>query len=158
MRAIEIALQNQHPIAHLPWSRAAAAAQKLLSECLSGLPPSPRSAGGSIEVSVLIVTDDAIQQLNRDWREKDKPTDVLSWPQSEPGEPLTEQLGDVVISRDTAERQALARGWELEDELALLLVHGILHLLGHEDDTEAGSEIMKGVERRILGKPLDPLP
>ncbi len=106
----------------------------------------------------MIVTDDAIQALNALWRGKDKPTDVLSWPQSEPDEPLTEQLGDVVISRDTAERQARARGWELEDELALLLVHGILHLLGHEDDTEAGSEKMKEVERRILGKPLDPLP
>jgi probable rRNA maturation factor len=111
-----------------------------------------------LEVSVLVVTDDAIQQLNAQWRGKDRPTDVLSWPQSEPGEPLSAFLGDVVISRDTAERQAAARGWALEDELALLLVHGILHLLGHEDDTEAGSEKMKEVERRILGKPLDPLP
>ncbi len=110
------------------------------------------------EVSVLVITDDAIQVLNSQWRNKDKPTDVLSWPQSELGEPLSAFLGDVVISRDTAERQAIARGWELEDELALLLVHGILHLLGYEDDTEAGSEKMKEVERRILGKPLDPLP
>lgn len=102
--------------------------------------------------------DDAqIQVLNREWRDKDKPTDVLSWPQSEPGEPLSAFLGDVVISRDTAERQAQARGWALEDELALLLVHGILHLLGHEDDSEAGAEAMKVIERRILGKPLDVL-
>ena len=105
----------------------------------------------------MIVTDEAIQLLNAQWRGKNKSTDVLSWPQSEPGEPLTSPLGDVVISLDTAERQALARGWSLEDELALLLVHGILHLLGHEDDTEEGSEKMKEVERRILGKPLDPL-
>jgi probable rRNA maturation factor len=116
------------------------------------------NGGTHAEVSVVIVTDDVIQQLNAQWRGKDKPTDVLSWPLAEPGEPFGEQLGDVVISRDTAERQALARGWELEDELALLLVHGILHLLGHEDDTEEGSEKMKEVERRILGKPLDPLP
>jgi probable rRNA maturation factor len=109
-------------------------------------------------VSVVIVTDEEIHALNKQWRAKDKATDVLSWPQSEPDEPLSAYLGDVVISRDTAERQAAARGWELEDELALLLVHGILHLLGHEDDTEAGSEKMKEVERRILGKPLDPLP
>ena len=158
MRAveIEIALQNQHPIALLPWSRAAAAAQKLLSECLSG-PLTPMNGGTHVEVSVLIVTDEAIQALNARWRGKDTPTDVLSWPLTEPGEPLTEQLGDVVISRDTAERQALARGWGLEDELALLLVHGILHLLGHEDDTEEGSEKMKRIERNILGKPLDPL-
>ena len=150
MRAVEIALQNQHPTLPLPWNRATAAAQKLLSEC----PDAPPQT----EVSVVVVTDDAIQQLNAQWRGKDKPTDVLSWPQSELGAPLSAVLGDVVISRDTAERQALARGWALEDELALLLVHGILHLLGHEDDTEAGSEKMKEVERRILGKPLDPLP
>lgn len=106
---------------------------------------------------MVIVTDEAIHQLNQQWRGKDKPTDVLSWPQSEPDEPLSAYLGDVVISRDTAERQAAARGWALEDELALLLVHGILHLLGHEDDTEEGSEKMKVIEREILGKPLDPL-
>lgn len=151
--AVEILVQNQHPNPSLPWSRAEDAAQRLLSECLNPLPD-----GESYEVSVVIVTDDAIQVLNRDWRQKDKPTDVLSWPQSEPDEPLGCFLGDVVISRDTAERQALARGWELADELALLLVHGILHLLGHEDDTEEGSEKMKGIERRTLGKPLDPLP
>jgi probable rRNA maturation factor len=149
----EILVQNQHPNPTLPWEKAAAAAQKLLSECLS----SPGEVSG-VEVSVVIVTDEEIHALNKQWRAKDKATDVLSWPQSEPDEPLSAYLGDVVISRDTAERQAAARGWELEDELALLLVHGILHLLGHEDDTEAGSEKMKEVERRILGKPLDPLP
>lgn len=108
-------------------------------------------------MSVVVVDDAEIHALNLEWRGKDKPTDVLSWPQSEPGEPLSTFLGDVVISRDTAERQAAARGWELEDELALLLVHGILHLLGHEDDSEEGSEAMKVIERRILGKPLDTL-
>ncbi|MBB6052656.1 rRNA maturation RNase YbeY [Armatimonas rosea] len=150
----EILVQNQHPNPTLPWERAAAAAQRLLSECLSS---PPRPTGEPFEVSVVIVTDDAIHQLNRQWRGKDKPTDVLSWPQSEADEPLSAYLGDVVISRDTAERQATARGWALEDELALLLVHGILHLLGHEDDTEEGSEQMKVIEREILGKPLDPL-
>ena len=142
----KILVQNHHPNPTLPWERAAAAAQKLLWEC------------PDTEVSVVIVTDDEIHALNAQWRGKDKPTDVLSWPQSEPDAPRSAYLGDVVISRDTAERQATARGWALEDELALLLVHGILHLLGHEDDSEAGSEKMKEVERRILGKPLDPLP
>lgn len=104
------------------------------------------------EVSLLLTDDTEIHTLNREWRSTDKPTDVLSWPQEDP---IT--LGDVAISLDTATRQAAARGWAVEEELALLLVHGILHLLGHEDDTEAGSEGMKVIERRILGKPLDPL-
>jgi probable rRNA maturation factor len=118
------------------------------------------------EISLLFVDDAAIRALNRDWRGQDKPTDVLSWPQQaaqqpdsdqEPGRPLDTEdtLGDVVISLDTADQQARARGWTLEEEVALLLVHGILHLLGHEDETEAGARAMRHVERRILGRPLE---
>ena len=66
-----------------------------------------------------------------------------------------EALGDVVISWDTAQKQAEARNWPVEDEVALLLVHGILHLLGYEDETRAGSKKMQAIETRILGKPLD---
>jgi probable rRNA maturation factor len=112
-------------------------------------------------VSVLLVDDARIRQLNREWRHQDMPTDVLSWPQEEAGEravgaALTpDVLGDVAISLDTAARQAQARGWSLADETALLLVHGILHLLGHDDETEAGAEAMREIERGLLGKPLD---
>jgi len=102
------------------------------------------------EVSVLLTDDSGIHTLNRQWRNIDKPTDVLSWPMEE--EVL---LGDVAISVDTAARQANAREWPIEEEIALLLVHGILHLLGYEDDTEEGAEAMRVVERRLLGKPLE---
>jgi len=82
---------------------------------------------------------------------------VLSWPQEAlpdgPGD--AEILGDVAISVDTANRQAAAREWEVAEETALLLVHGILHLLGHEDDTDEGAEVMRAAETRILGRPLD---
>ena len=109
------------------------------------------------EVSVLLVDDPRIHALNRQWRDKDKPTDVLSWPQHDVGDTSgqADVLGDVVISLDTATRQARARKWPVEDEVALLLVHGILHLLGHEDDTLEGSNAMQAIETRILGKPLD---
>lgn len=123
--------------------------------------PASRGGGGlgqrSPVVSVVVVDDARIRSLNREWRGKDKATDVLSWPMWEIDDPLGDELGDVVISVDTARRQAAARDWDVDDELALLLVHGILHLLGHEDDTEAGSEAMRVIEARILGKPLDPL-
>ena len=99
------------------------------------------------EISLLLTGDEEIQSLNRSWRGKDLPTDVLSWPQDD-----SKVLGDVAISVDTAERQAARRGWSVGEECALLLVHGILHLLGHEDDTESGSEEMKKWEREILGK------
>lgn len=99
-----------------------------------------------------------MRRLNRDWRGIDKTTDVLSWPQEEARLEHTgggDLLGDVAISLDTAARQAAARGWSLEEETALLLVHGILHLLGHEDDSEQGAEAMRAIETTILGKPLE---
>lgn len=109
-------------------------------------------------MSLLLTDDPGIRVLNREWRRLDKPTDVLSWPQ-EGDVPLADGvpdlLGDVAISLDTAARQAAARGWGLDEEVALLLVHGVLHLLGHEDESEAGSDGMKRIETRILGKPLD---
>ena len=98
----------------------------------------------------MLTDDPGIHALNLRWRGYDKPTDVLSWPLEEP---IT--LGDVAISLDTAARQAAARGWSIEDEIALLLVHGILHLLGYEDESEAGAEAMRSKERELLGKPLE---
>lgn len=129
-----------------PWERAEESARALLAS--AGKPDA--------EVSVLLTDDPGIRILNRDWRNLDKPTDVLSWPlEEEPNPDGAEFLGDVAISLDTAARQAEARGWDIAEETALLLVHGILHLLGHEDETEAGAEEMKRIETSILGRPLD---
>lgn len=102
--------------------------------------------------------------MNRDYRGYDKPTDVLSFAQEEtaqdappppalPGQPLL--LGDVVISVETAARQAETHSVSLERELALLTVHGILHLLGYEDETEAGAARMREREHEILGVSLE---
>jgi probable rRNA maturation factor len=111
------------------------------------------------EVSVLLTDDATIQDLNTRYRGYAKPTDVLSFAQQEeyagaplspslPGQPLL--LGDVVISVETAARQAQAHGVTLEQELALLTVHGLLHLLGYDDATEEGAEQMRVREREIL--------
>ena len=98
--------------------------------------------------------DPGIHELNLTWRSKDKPTDVLSFPQAEgkvkPGD-FVPCLGDVVISADTAARQAKTIGHSLEDEYRRLLVHGVLHLLGH-DHVHGGhpARIMKEQEGRLL--------
>jgi probable rRNA maturation factor len=111
------------------------------------------------EVSLLLTDDAVIHALNRDYRGKDRPTDVLSFAQREPhpdAPPLppdlfpSEILGDVVISVETAERQAHERGVSLGEELAHLAVHGILHLLGYEDETESGAEEMRRREQRVM--------
>lgn len=89
--------------------------------------------------------DRTVRRLNRDFRGQDKTTDVLSFP----GEPSPEgrHLGDIVISVPTAERQAADRGARLEDEVRLLLLHGVLHCLGHDHETDAGE--MERLETRL---------
>lgn len=111
------------------------------------------------EVSILLTDDTRIRELNRTYRGYDSPTDVLSFAQHDPAEEASQPalpehpdlLGDVVISVETAERQAKRHGVTLEQELALLAVHGILHLLGYEDETEAGARQMRAREQEILG-------
>lgn len=89
------------------------------------------------ELSILITTDEEIRELNKAYRGKDEPTDVLSFPIGEKvGDRLI--LGDVVISLDTANRQAIEWGCDLEEEVERLLAHGIIHLLGY--DHELGGE------------------
>ena len=113
------------------------------------------------EISVLLVDNATIQELNRDYREKDVPTDVLSFPleeelegEAEPeiiGGPDARMLGDIVISVEKAVTQAAEYGHSVERELAFLLVHGLLHLLGHDHEKgEAAKTLMRSEENRIL--------
>jgi len=90
-----------------------------------------------VELSIALVSDAQIKRLNKLYRNKDKPTDVLSFPIGEKVEDWL-ILGDIVISVDTARRQAQELGHSLEEELKRLLVHGLVHLLGY--DHELGGE------------------
>lgn len=104
------------------------------------------------ELSAVFTDDASIQLLNAEWRGKDKPTNVLSFPAfpvkagSQPG-PM---LGDIVIARETVEREALEEGKPLENHLTHLVVHGFLHLLGYDHETDEEAEEMEGKEREIL--------
>lgn len=119
---------------------------------------SSRALPPGAELSVCLVDDAHIQELNRRYRGKDCPTDVLSFPQwewqGEPreatGDPAVTLLGDVVISLETAARQAEEFGHSLQREVAFLVVHGVLHLLGHEHETAAGEERMRALEEEVL--------
>ena len=89
-----------------------------------------------------------IHALNRQYRRKDKPTDVLSFPLADELQPFL--LGDVVISLETAARQAQRRGYALHEEIQALLIHGILHLLGYDHEVSRGEAIrMHGKEREV---------
>lgn len=113
------------------------------------------------EISVLLVDNETIQEFNRDYRDKDSATDVLSFPMeedieenSEPeviGGPGERMLGDIVISVERAVEQAAEYGHSIERELAFLAVHGMLHLLGYDHEkNEAAKKIMRTEEKRIL--------
>ena len=108
---------------------------------------------GDPEISLVLCDDAFIQSLNAEYRGLDKPTDVLSFAQDDP-----ELLGDIVISLPTAARQAEAAGWTLENEVALLGVHGLLHLLGYDDETEAGAWEMQGKTEATLREAGIPIP
>ncbi|XP_047076730.1 endoribonuclease YBEY, chloroplastic-like [Lolium rigidum] len=104
----------------------------------------------SVEVSLLLCDDGFIRKLNKEWRDEDHATDVLSMSQHIPGLDIPIlQLGDLVISVETARRQAEERGHTLLDEMRILTVHGLLHLLGfdHELGKEAEEEMEKEEEQ-----------
>ncbi len=104
------------------------------------------------ELSILLTDDDQIQALNRDYRDKDTPTDVLSFGQDEgevfPG--MVPVLGDLVISLETAQRQADSLGHPLAAEVRVLLVHGLLHLMGHDHIEKSDRVEMASAEDALL--------
>ncbi len=105
-------------------------------------------------VSLVLTGDDAIRALNRDYREADRPTDVLSFPMADPGaladpgRPVF--LGEVYVSVETAARQARAARRPLGREVAHLALHGLLHLLGHDHRTRSERRRMRAEEARLL--------
>jgi len=113
----------------------------------------------AVELSVTLVDEGEIRELNLRFRGVDEPTDVLSFPLLEEiaKEPpaLAESpplLGDVIISPQVARKQVKKYGHSLEEEIALLLVHGILHLLGYDHEISADDKIMRTKEKSILNK------
>lgn len=110
-----------------------------MQELVAELAPEADSVG------VRFAGDRTVRRLNREFRGKDKATDVLSFPGEE--SPEGRHLGDIVISIPTAERQAAERGAVLEDEVKLLLLHGVLHCLGHDHETDQGE--MERLENRL---------
>ncbi len=129
--------------------------------------PAPRSLGPQLRKAVqrlladlghpdktltVVLTDDhEIRALKRQHWGEDAPTDVLSFPTYEPGDPfMPPHLGDIVISLDTARRQAAEQGHSLVQEVKVLAAHSLWHLLGHDHDSEADWEGFRRVQARIL--------
>jgi probable rRNA maturation factor len=110
-------------------------------------------APDAVELSIALVDDDEIAHLNERYRHIAGPTDVLSFGCDDPcpaasDEPIA--LGDVIIAPEVASRQAVELGVTVESELDLLLVHGILHLLGYDHESDTDAAVMQGRERVLL--------
>ncbi|MCC7272170.1 MAG: rRNA maturation RNase YbeY [Alphaproteobacteria bacterium] len=106
---------------------------------------SPSRPEGDTEMTVLLGDDALLRRLNRDYRGKDRPTNVLSFAAGEP-----DLLGDVAIAFETTAGEAAAAGKPLADHLAHLVVHGTLHLLGYDHETTEDAATMEPLEVRAL--------
>ncbi|WP_073054184.1 rRNA maturation RNase YbeY [Kaistia soli] len=105
------------------------------------------------ELSVVFTDDAHIRELNDAWRQKDKATNVLSFPGSPPGRGrFGPMLGDVVVAVETVRNEADAEGISFDDHLTHLLVHGLLHLFGHDHIEDVEAERMEALETAILGR------
>ncbi len=100
---------------------------------------------GQLEVSLVLSDDARVRVLNRDYRDQDRPTNVLSFASGE-----TPLLGDVVLARETVVREAAEQGKDAGDHLTHLVVHGVLHLLGYDHETDGDAAEMESLEVAIL--------
>ena len=130
----------------LPWAQRLPTS-RTLTRFLAQAKAAARVVG---EVNVLLTTDRAMRRMNRQFRGKDKPTDVLSFPASPVAQDRGKFAGDMAISVDTARRQGTARGHSLGVELKVLMLHGLLHLAGYDHESDEGR--MARHERRLRAR------
>jgi probable rRNA maturation factor len=149
---MELAVDIEEPWPPADWEglaeRAAGAAAQV----------APELANARLSASLLFTSDAEVQALNREWRRRDKPTNVLSFPMLERADLLDlapdgppELLGDVALAHETCAREAAGKGASLEDHAAHLIVHGLLHLAGSDHEISPGdAEAMEALETKAL--------
>ena len=150
MTEIEISLRDS------AWSTALPDAAAVVRRAAAAILEAEANLPGHVELSVVLADDAFVRTLNRDYRGQDRATDVLSFPVHEPprldpppGEmPL--MLGDVVLARETVQRDSASAGVGLADRVSHLVIHGVLHLLGHDHDEPDAERHMRALESRTL--------
>jgi probable rRNA maturation factor len=131
---VQSPLWSAQPLAEQTVRAAIAAAAETLS-----------TAGG--ELSIVLTDDSAMRVLNRQWRGIDKPTNVLSFPAAKAGGKM---LGDIAIAYETLDRECTEEGHAFLRHLAHLAVHGFLHLIGYDHETDSEADAMEALESKIL--------
>lgn len=117
---------------------------------LAALKLSGAKVKGAAELSIVLTNDEEQHALNKQWRGKDSSTNVLSFPQIEPFDPVVGILGDITLARETVIREAEEQGVSFEDHFTHLVVHGFLHILGYDHLTDEEAQEMEGLETQIL--------
>jgi probable rRNA maturation factor len=147
---IEVDIEEPWPAGD--WEGVAARASAAAAEV------APELANPRLSASLLLTSDAEIHALNRDWRKRDKPTNVLSFPMLEredllalPANGPPELLGDVALAHETCAREAGEKGATLEDHAAHLIVHGLLHLAGYDHEISSqDADTMEALETKAL--------
>jgi probable rRNA maturation factor len=147
---LRLALEIEDP----RWTQALPNVAELLEKAIALALTDVDDRSRTIEVGVRLVDDGTIRGLNRDWRGRDKPTNVLSFPMGDPA-PIGEAdfpwlIGDIVMSFDTMKVEAERDGKPLEHHVAHLAIHAALHLIGHDHENEAEAEAMEAAEIKLL--------
>jgi probable rRNA maturation factor len=141
---MSISIQNRQKLLTVDVGRVRRSLKRLLKEL--GFKDS--------EVSLLLVDDDQIREINKNYLQRDRPTNVISFTMTEGafGDVHPEILGDIILSVETAARDAMTCDIDFMDEVEFLLIHGLLHLLGynHEDVESNEAEKMKKLERELF--------
>ena len=146
-------------LAESPLWEAEPDAEAVVRRAISQASAVVESNGPAAEVAVLLCDDATIAALNAQWRGRDEPTNVLSFPaapasNSSASDPVVSDgavhLGDIAIANETVVREAREQGRTVSAHLAHLAVHGFLHLLGYDHQTDSEAEHMEGLERAIL--------
>jgi probable rRNA maturation factor len=147
---LRLALEIEDP----RWVAALPNVAELLEKAIALALADVDDAGRTIEVGVRLVDDGTIQGLNRDWRGRDKPTNVLSFPLGDPG-PVSDPdfpwlIGDIVMSFDTVTAESIRDAKPLEHHVVHLAIHATLHLIGHDHEDEAEADVMEAAEVKLL--------
>ncbi|MBT0669893.1 rRNA maturation RNase YbeY [Novosphingobium profundi] len=150
---MELEIDIEEPWAHgTDWAELAARALAALVEV------APELGNERLLTSVLFTSDSQVHELNREWRGKDKPTNVLSFPMLERNDLLQltregppEMLGDIALAAETCIREALDKNVSIQEHATHLLIHGLLHLAGHDHEiSEADAVAMEALETKAL--------
>lgn len=153
MLSLEIDIEAPWPAA-TDWADLAEAALEALAQV------APELANPRLTASLLFTSDAEVHTLNREWRAKDKPTNVLSFPMLEREDLLAlaadgppELLGDIALAYETCAREAADKGISVEHHAMHLIIHGLLHLAGHDHEiSPAHAEVMEALETKTLAK------